>query len=195
MFGGPFKQCIVPATNQCSERKRQVIGIFAKIIREFYVGNRQGLLSWVKMHWGSSLNPELNVLRNQETSNLLFPGIGEMAILPWLYKPAMCSFSLLVQRRHCHSQSDVSWKEDMFGLPIKQCKLRAPNESSERKRQDIVLFAIIVGQFYVGNMQRLISWAKMLWGLCIFTDLNTHCRNLPSNLLFGNVRKGLLPWL
>ena len=107
MLGLPFKKWKLPAPNQCSE-KRQDIGIFAISI-EVYVGNRQGLLSWAKTHWGQSPYTKLNVLSNQNTSKLLFSGVCEMAILPWLYELDMCWFSPLVQRKRCCDKSDISW--------------------------------------------------------------------------------------
>ena len=144
-FGVSLKQWKVPAPDQCSERKRQVVHFFPIITGDVYVGNRQVLLVWTKTHWGWSPYTVLNVLSNRDASNHLFTGICELPILPWLYKLAMCSFSLLVQRRHCHVQSDFS-RMNMFGVSLKQWNVPAPNQGSESERPPILLLAKIIGE-------------------------------------------------
>ena len=114
-FSVSFKQWKLPAPNQCSERKRQVIDLFAIMIGEVDVGKRQGWLSWAKNNWGWCLYTEENILSNHDASNLLYSGVLGMAFLPWLYELAISCFSLLMIRRHCHENTEVPWKENMFG--------------------------------------------------------------------------------
>ena len=80
-----------------------------------------------------------------------------MSILPWLYEPIMSLYSLVLQRRISHAKSDVSSTENNFGMPFKQRKLPATHKCSERKRQDIGLFAIMIGEFDVGKRQGWLS--------------------------------------
>lgn len=89
----------IPAPNQYSERKRQDIVIFAIIIGEVYLGNRQGLLSYARTHWNWSPYTVLKVLSNKDASNSLFlafvrwpfcPGCTNQlyAAFPWYWKKA-----------------------------------------------------------------------------------------------------------
>ena len=77
-----FKQVRLPATQQCKEKKRKDIDEFSIMIGEFYVGKRQGWLSWAQRHWGWSLFMEVNKQSNNVACNLLF-----MELFWWPFCP------------------------------------------------------------------------------------------------------------
>ena len=129
--GKPFKQWKLHAPKSMLREEESGHCFIFHNDRRIYVGKRQGMISWAKRHWGWNLYTELNVLSNQDASKFLFCGVCEMAILHWLYKLAQCSFSPLVQRRICHAQSDVSWKEDTFGAPFKESLCPKPGPWEE----------------------------------------------------------------
>ena len=88
-FGMPFKERKLPATHQCSERKRQDISVFAIMIGDIALGKSPGWLSWAKGHWGLVKYTEVNEGSNHVYFNLLFSGVIAMAILPWFYELAL----------------------------------------------------------------------------------------------------------
>ena len=116
-FQMPFQQRKLPATHQCSERKRKEI-VFAIMLGDVYVGKRQGWHSWAKMHWEWSPLNEVNIGSNEDASNLLYSGVCAMAVLPWLYELALGLCSLLVQTRLGHAQYAISWEDDTFEVPF-----------------------------------------------------------------------------
>ena len=112
--------------------------------------------------------------------------VYEMAYLPWLYELAMWWFPLILKRRTSHAKSDFSSKENTFGVPFKHRKLPTPNQHSERKRQDNGIFAISIGEIYVGNRKCLLSWAKTHCSWILFTGLNVLSnQNACKLLLYG----------
>ena len=113
-FSIPFKQRKLPAAHQCSEGKRQDICVFAKMIGEFDVGKRHGRLSWSKTHWRYSLYTEVNVGSNPVPCHLLFSGAFAMAVLPCLYKLALCSFLCLC--KHSMVMPNLPSPEKKIGL-------------------------------------------------------------------------------
>lgn len=78
-----------------------------------------------------------------------FPSlVGDVCVkvvLPWVYKLAMCCWSLKSKRRTFHAKSDFSWKEDTLGVGFKSSKPPAPTDCSERMKQHLGLWAIITG--------------------------------------------------
>ena len=121
--------------------------------------------------------------------------VCEMSILPWSYKLAMCWYSLIFQRNNSHSKSDPSSAENTSEMPFKQRKLQVAHQCSERKKQDIVVFAMI-GELDVGKRQAWLSWAKRHWGWCPYTEVNVWSSLVAWNLLFSRViSKAILPCL
>ena len=72
-------------------------------------------------------------------------------------------------------------------MPYKQRKLHPTHECSERKRQDIAVFAIMIGEVYVGKRQGWLSWAKRHVGWSPYTEVNVWSNHDESNLLFSGV--------
>ena len=97
-FGMPFKKRNLPLAHQCSERERQYMGVLAIVIGEVDLGLRQGWFSWAKRHWGWSPYSEVNVWNICIACNLLSSGFVWMAILPCLYKLALCCFPCLCKQ-------------------------------------------------------------------------------------------------
>ena len=189
-LGLPFKQWKLPAPNQGSEKKRQDIGIFAISIGEVYVGNRQGLLSWATTHWGQTPYTELNVLSNQNASKLLFSGVCEIAILPWLYELHMCCFSPLVQRG-----IDVT---NLTSPEIRTCLgCLSSNENPcniQGAREEEAVHWFICHNYrgcLVGNKACVDSWAKSHWCWCLFMELIILLKQEAPKLLFVEVLKWL----
>ena len=115
--------------NQSSESKRQYIGVVPAIVGEVSFGNRQGLLSLTKTHWGWCLFIELNILCNLEAPKLLLWRLGKV------------HFALVVQTRNVLIFPDISKKdspaisdhsstENTFVMPSKQRKHSATHQCS-----------------------------------------------------------------
>ena len=96
-----------------------------------------------------------------------------MSMLPWAFEIALCWHALIMQRSTSHTRSDPSSKENIFGMPFKERKLPSPHQYSERKKKDIGLFVIMIGEVDVGKRQGWLFWTKRLWRW--------------SNLLFSGV--------
>ena len=64
---------------------------------------------------------------------------------------------MILKRSISHAKSDYISKVNLFGVPFKQQKLPEANQCSERKRQDMGFFAIIIEEIYAGNRQGLLS--------------------------------------
>ena len=147
--------------------------VFTIMIGEVNVGKRQGWLSWAKRHWGWSPYKEVNIQRNHVACNIFFAGVFFMAILPIFYELGLCCFSPLVQTRHGHAQSAISWKENTFEVAFRQWKVPAPSHGSKLKRDHFGFCALIL-EVYLWKKQWWISWAKSQWSWCEFTDLMIH---------------------
>ena len=74
--------------------------------------------------------------------------------------------------------------ENTFGAAFRQWKIPLPNQYSERKRQDIVIFAIIIGVVSVGSRQGLLSWVSTHCGWNTYTVLNVLSKKNASNSWF-----------
>ena len=90
-----FKQRNLPTTCHCTEGKRKDIDVFAIMIGEFDMGKRPGWLPWAKRHWGWRPYTEVNEWSNHVACYLLISGVVLMAMLPCLYKLALCCFPCL----------------------------------------------------------------------------------------------------
>ena len=77
--------------------------------------------------------------------------VCKICILPCSYQLAMCWYSLIWQIRNLNAKSDPSSTKNTFGLPFNQRKLHATHQCSARKRQDIGVFAIMIGDVDMGK--------------------------------------------
>ena len=148
--------------------------------------------------WGWCSFIELNILCTHYASRLLFVTFVECHLwhLPWSYELAMSWYNLKLQRRFSPAKSDTFSIENTFGMPFKQRKILAANQCSERKRQDIGVFAIMIGEVNVGNRQGWFSWAKRHWGWRLYTEVNMQSNHVSYNLLFSGAHSmTLLPSL
>ena len=122
------------------------------------------------------------------------------AVVPLLYKLAMCSLSLRSKRWISHAQSDFSSKQNTLRVALKPSKLTAPYYCSDRMRQHKCLWAILTGNFYVGNRQGFPSWAQKHWISCTFMEfvylLNQEASNgLGAEFVNWHLYPGRTNWL
>ena len=114
-------------------------------------------------HWAWFSFTEFNTHCKGKASILLFCAFCEIAILPLLSHLALSSFFPACEKKHFHATSVFSTKENMFGVPFKQCKLPAPNQCTESIGQHIGSLALGIGEDQVGKRQGLCSQGNLHW--------------------------------
>ena len=180
--------------NQSSESKRQHIGVVPAIVGEVSFGNRQGLLSLTKTHWGWCLSIELNIFCNHDASKLLLWCLENIHFALVLQTWYVLTFPDIA-KKDSPAISDPSSTENNFGMPFKERKLPATHQCSERKRQDIGVFAIMIGDIALGKSPGWLSWAKRHWGLVQYTEVNEGSNHVYCSILFsGVISMAILPW-
>ena len=83
--------------------------------------------------------------------------------------PMLCS--PLVQTRHGHDQSAISWKANTFEVPWRHWKVPAQKQDSKAKRDQYGFCALIIGEVQLWKKKGLISWELSLWSLGVLMDL------------------------
>ena len=69
----------------------------------------------------------------------------------------MYCLSLIWKRRISYASSEISRKENIFGVPFEGLKIHAMNQGSVSMRQHIGIFLAIVGDVYLGKRQVLFT--------------------------------------